>query len=104
MPQPKRYENPAQRQQAYRRRTAAARRAQLGARSLPPLPAIPTMPGRHRWKALLELAEWALETARDEMQEYYDDRSDAWQESDAGDSFDQSIQGLEPILDAIAAL
>lgn len=101
MPQPRCYENRALRQLAYRRRTAAARQAHLAAASLPPLPAIPTMPGHRRWEALVKLAQWALETARDEMQDYHDDRSEAWQESDAADTFNERIADVESALQAV---
>ncbi len=104
MPQPKRYENRALRQQAYRRRTAEARQTQLAARALPPLPAIPTMPGHRRWQALLGLGQWALETARDEMQDYHDDRSEAWQESEAADTINDRIAALDETIQSLEAL
>jgi hypothetical protein len=53
MPQARLYGSAAERQAAYRRRQAAARHSQLEARSLPPLPSLPTVPGHARWEALL---------------------------------------------------
>ena len=85
MPQPKLYLNRAAQQAAYRQRQATARRQQLAQRSLPQLPALPTVPGRHRWQALLELAQWATQTIVDERQDYFDERPEEWQDSDRGD-------------------
>lgn len=103
MPQPKQYENRAQRQAAYRRRRAQAHAAQLAARSLPTLPALPTMPGHRRWTALEQLAIWALQTDLEERHNYFDDRSEAWQESERAEAFQERIdileQALEPLLD-----
>lgn len=101
MPQPRCHENQAQRQQAYRQRSATARQQQLAARALPPLPALPAMPGHRRWRALFQLAHWALHAAGDEMQAYYDDRSETWQESDNAEALLEQIalveQALEPL-------
>src|SRR5579859_6251530 len=74
MPQQRRYEDNAAKQRAYRARQAQARREEQQAKGLPPAPPLPTLPGTARWQALLTQARLALETARDEMQAYYEDR------------------------------
>jgi hypothetical protein len=79
MPQPRRHQDNAAKQRAYRARRACSRRAEQQAKGLPPAPPLPTLPSRARWQALLTQARLALETARDEMQAYYEDRSEAWQ-------------------------
>ena len=56
MPTPRRYANPAQRQAAYRERLAEARKQELQAKGIPPMPAIPTMPGSRRWDAMNQQA------------------------------------------------
>lgn len=101
MPQPKKYQTDAHRQAAYRLRTEQARREQLSARSLPPLPAIPSMPGEVRWKAALRHAHTLLETTIVEMQDYYEDRSETWQESERGWSLAERIQALQDCLDSL---
>lgn len=104
MPQPKHYETNAQRQAAYRGRSLQARQAQLAARALPALPAVPTMPGHRRWAALIQLAQWALQSALDEMQDYHDERSEAWQESDRAEAFQERFSLLEQALEPLAEL
>lgn len=84
MPTPRRHTDQAARQKAYRERQEAARLAALAAKNLPPAPAIPTMPGEKRWAALTAQARAALETMQREMQDYYDERSETWQEGEKG--------------------
>lgn len=94
MPTPRQYNNNADRQKAYRERQQKAREAELQAKGLPAAPAIPTMPGTARWNALLEQALRAIETCSEEMQTYYDDRSEQWQESDKGQEFQERIEQI----------
>lgn len=82
MPQPRQHTDNAAKQRAYRARQADARRSEQQAKGLPPAPPLPTLPSHARWQALLAQARLYLETARDEMQAYYDDRSDTWQQGD----------------------
>ncbi len=99
MPTPQIYANPAEKQKAYRARQEAARRQLLQAKNLPPAPAIPTIPGEARWQALNAHAIAALQTIQSEMQAYYDDRSETWQESDKGEEFQERIDALSDRLD-----
>jgi hypothetical protein len=104
MPQPRRYEDQAARQRAYRARQAQARHDEQQAQGLPPAPALPTMPSRARWQALINRARLAVETARDEMQAYDDDRSDEWQQSDRATILAEHIDLLSTALDDLEAL
>ena len=42
---------------------------------------IAAMPGSARWKATIEAAEALLTQAAEEMDEYWEDRSETWKES-----------------------
>jgi hypothetical protein len=104
MPTPRRYANRAQQQTAYRQRQAQARQAEMQAKGLPPLPAIATMPGRPRWRAMIQQALLLLEAVQKEMDDYAQQRSDAWQESERAESFAERQQAVEEALDALQAL
>ncbi len=105
MPGPPRYfATNAERQRAYRHRRAEARRRELEAKGMPPLPTIPTLPGHARWRALIRQAVDLLQTAEEEMQDYYEARSEAWQESDRGDTFLERLQALQEAHSAVADL
>jgi hypothetical protein len=98
MPTPRKYASNAEKHRAYRERQKAARLQELQAKGLPPLPLIATMPGAARWTALQETARRALETMREEMQSYYDERSESWQESDKGEEMQRRIDALDSLL------
>ena len=104
MPQERRYPDNAAKQRAYRARQAQARCAEQQAKGLPPAPPLPTLPSRARWQALVTQAHLALETARDEMQAYYDDRSEAWQQGERAATLVEQIDQLDAVLAELAAL
>jgi hypothetical protein len=104
MPQQRRYADNAARQQAYRARQEQARRADLQAKGLPPVAPLPTLPSQARWQALISRARLALETARDEMQAYYDDRSETWQQGERAAALAEQIDQLEVVLAELDAL
>jgi hypothetical protein len=104
MPQPRQYVDAAAKQRAYRARQAQARREELQAKGVPPAPPLPTMPSRARWQALLAQARLSLETVRDEMQTYYDERSAAWQEGERAASLLDAIEQLEALINDVDAL
>jgi hypothetical protein len=104
MPQPRLYADHAARQRAYRVRQEQARRADQQERGLPPAPALPTLPSSARWHALITRAQVALETARDEMQAYADERSDAWQQSERAAALAEQIEQLGMVLDDLETL
>ena len=101
MPQPRLHESSAQRQAAYRQRVHQARQEQLTAHAWPPLPAWPTVPGQARWLALRVQAQWCLTHVTDEMQQYYEDRSEAWQESEKPVAFEARLAAVEAALQAL---
>lgn len=104
MPQPKIHASAAARQAAYRARTEQARQAALMAKGLPPLPVIPTLPGWPRWNAALTTAQELIACTLSEMQDYFDDRSESWQESDRGEEHQERIASVEAVLDAVGDL
>src|SRR5216683_8357206 len=98
MPQQRQHADAAAKQRAYRARQAQARRDELQARGLPPAPPIPTLRSRARWHALLDQARLSLARARDEMQAYYDDRSEAWQEGERAATLQERLDTLGQVL------
>jgi broad specificity phosphatase PhoE len=74
------------------------------AKGLPPAPAIPTMPSMARWKAPHEQARAALDTMQEEMQGYFDDRSEAWQEGEKGEAFQEILDRVEEARTAVEDL
>jgi hypothetical protein len=104
MPQPRKHATPAQRQAAYRARTEAARSAQLVERGLPSLPSIPTRPGTPRWNAALRYVMGMLTTVQTEMQDYFEDRSESWQEGERGEAHQERLTSVEAALDALSDL
>jgi hypothetical protein len=86
MPQQRKHKDHAARQAAYRARCADTRQQELQKRGLPHLPAIATLPGVPRWNAALQSVRQLLEQVCEEMQTYYEERSESWQESDRGES------------------
>jgi len=104
MPQPRKYGTPAQRQAAYRARTEQAQSAQLAQRGLPGLPSIPTMPGTPRWNATLRYVTAMLTTVQGEMQDYFEDRSQTWQEGQRGEEHQERIASVEALLEALSDL
>lgn len=104
MPQPKKHASPAERQAAYRTRCERARQNQASAKGLPSLPSLATMPGWSRWNATFQMAHALMDGAVSEMQEYFDDRSDTWQESERGEDHQERLASTEAVLDALAEL
>lgn len=94
----------AARQQRFRKRQAEARRREQQAKGLPALPAVSTMPGHSRWRALLLSAHLAVATAHEEMCAYYDARSEAWQEGEQGEQFAERQESVEAVLDSLSEL
>ena len=95
VPTPRKYESNAARQKAHRAGKAQAIKEQLAAKQFPGAAPIPTIPSMTRWKALHSNAQAALEAMQDEMQAYYDERSEQWQESDKGQHFQDLLDQTE---------
>lgn len=92
----------AQRQQRFRQRQALARRMEQQSKGLPALPAIPTMPGWARWNALLKSAWAQVEQVCEEMQAYYEARSEVWQESERAQTFAERQEQIEAVRSQLA--
>jgi hypothetical protein len=83
------------------------RATQLQAKSLPPLPplpALPSLPGQTRWCALLNQAQWALQTVSQEMEEYAAARSESWQEGERGEAFQERLEAVQEVLATVEEL
>jgi hypothetical protein len=104
MPQERKHQSAAHRQAAYRTRLEQARASQLRQCGLPALPAISTIPGTIRWNAMFSHVKQMLSTAQAEMADYYDDRSEVWQESDRGAEHLDRLTTVEALVEALAEL
>jgi hypothetical protein len=47
---------------------------------------------------------WVMDGAVSELRDYYDDRSQSWQESERGEEHQERIASVEAVLDAIDEL
>ena len=101
MPQPRKHNSPAARQAAYHKRCQERLANPLKQKGLPPLPAISTMPGWVRWQQAMSAIESQMTTVADEMQDYHDERSERWQESERAADFLQQIEDLRTALDLV---
>ena len=98
MPRPRQYETRAAQQAAYRKRRSCSEQELLAHKGLPPLPAIPTMPGNARWSATIKQAHLLLSQASAEMQTYHDERSQEWQDSSKAEELIARLERLEESL------
>jgi hypothetical protein len=102
MPQPRKHSSHAERQAAYRKRQAQTLSDLLQpAKSLPPLPAVSSIPGTTRWRQAMTAIEQQMRTIEAEMETYYDERSERWQGSDRGEDFQQRIEDLRAALELV---
>ena len=101
---PRKHPDNAARQAAYRARQANVRKAERQERGLPALPALPSLPGTARWRAAFGHAGQLLALIHEEMGAYFDDRSEAWQESDRGVDHQERMQALEELQSALEEL
>lgn len=95
LPQLRKYKTRSEQQAAYRLRVKRSLEELVSLKNLPSLPAVPTIPGTHRWRAMLASAQLMLETVAQEMIDYYEDRSQQWQESEKGDDFLMKHENLQ---------
>jgi len=93
MPTPRKYKSGAERQVAYRLR-CKEREATL---SYP----LPLTPGRKRWRAMLGRTLHLIEQAHEEMQDYYDGKSETWQDSERGEAFAETMEAVADIASQI---
>jgi murein L,D-transpeptidase YcbB/YkuD len=104
MPQPRRYTDQAARQRAYRTCLTQARHQEQEVKGLPAAAALSSLPSRARWQALLTQARHALQTAAEEMQAYYDDRSPAWQDGERAAALQEQLDALAQVLEDLDAV
>jgi hypothetical protein len=104
MPQQRKYNTNAARQEAYRARREQARQVALAAKGLPSLPTIASLPGWSRWNASFTAAHALIANSLSEMQDYFDDRSESWQESDRAQEHQERIASVEALLNALDEL
>lgn len=102
MPQPRKYNSHAERQAAYHKRRKQALAEHLQQKGLPTLPAVATIPGCTRWNQAISGVRQLIMTVEAEMESYYDDRSERWQESERGEEFQQKLDDLRNILESVA--
>jgi len=62
------------------------------------------MPGTRRWNAQMHLARVVLQEACQEMDAYYTDRTDTWQQGEKGEDLQERIQSIEDILDQLDSI
>jgi hypothetical protein len=53
---------------------------------------------------MLEYARTMVEAVKQEREDYYDERSETWQDSDKGADFQQDTEALDAVLDAMDGL
>ena len=104
MPTPKQHSTDAARQKAYRARVKQLHSQERNEKGLPPGSPIGSMPSLRRWQGLIELSHSSLCCVLDEMQSYYDDRSESWQENDRGEAFKERLELIETIVDEMSSL
>ena len=102
MPTPRKYPNAAARQVAYRQRLAAQGTVWDGNGACPPR--LAPLPGRRRWQALSRQALCLLQSVQEEMQEYYEQRTESWQESERGERHLEQQQALQELQSSLEEL
>ena len=76
----------------------------LAQKGLPPLPAIPTMPGSPRWRAMIQQASLLLSETVAEMQGYHDARSEHWQDSTKAEELLAKLEHVQAAIDELDAI
>lgn len=104
MPTPRKHDNQAARQRAYLERQKAARLAIAQTKNMPPVSGIATMPSAARWRALTGQAQTILQTIQTEMEDYRDERSEAWRDSEKCEAFQETIDRINEALESVAAI
>jgi hypothetical protein len=94
----------AARQKRFRERQQEARLREQQKKGLPRMPAITTMPGQARWRAALQSAHVLVAQVDDEMATYYAQRSESWQEGEAGVEFAERQEAVAVVLSGLEEL
>jgi hypothetical protein len=90
---------PAEKMKAYR-----ARLKQRALGQLPTAPILTNIPPEKRWKGSIDQAHTLLQTTREEMQSYFEERSEAWVESEKGEAFQERMDALDTLLEELNSL
>jgi hypothetical protein len=90
------------RQQRFRKRQQDVRRREQCEKGLPPMPKITAMPGSARWKATIEAAEALLSQAAEEMDDYWNERSETWQEGYVAEEHRQRKKRLTKMAETLS--
>ncbi len=98
MPQQRKHLTNSARQAAYRSRLELARQQELSERGLPALPPLASMPGTVRWNGAIRRCVALLTLVHEEMQGYFEERSEAWQESDRGVDHQERMAAIAQLL------
>ena len=101
MPTPRQYANNAAKQRAYRDRARLDRIRERREKGLPATPPIPTIPAQRRWDAMLLQAQATIEMAREEMEDYFNDRSETWQDGEKGEALNERMEDLDTIVSSL---
>lgn len=101
MPTPRKHESHSARQASYVARIRSAQEQALRAKGLPPLPAPPSIPGTARWIAALRHARALLTQSQDEIDDYANDRSDAWQDTERAETLTAARDAIQECIDMI---
>lgn len=104
MPQPKRHQSAAAKQRAYRQRLEAKFGASACPGQTPKASPVPLIPSTARWRSMREQAMGLLGILKTEMENYLADRSDNWQESEKGETFQEKLDLLQEALDVLASI
>ena len=81
-----------------------AQHALLESKGLPRLPAVPTIPGHTRWNAMIRTAYTLLTNAAEEMQDYYDDRSEEWQKGEKAEALIEKMEQIQEAAENVSLL
>lgn len=99
MPAARKYANAAEKQAAYRQRCAG--RKDVRREEMPWTGHVASAPGQRRWKAMTAGALSLLETAVAEMEIYYEERSERWQEGHRAEALSEMMESLSEIAAAL---
>ena len=99
MPTPRKHANNAERQAAYRSRRSLRSQSQL----ITQIPAsegsqVSSKPSYRQWRAKIVEARSLIESIKEQMELYYDERSEQWQQSEQGEKHSETMELIEEIV------
>jgi hypothetical protein len=99
MPRPRRHESNSQKQRAYREREKLALSSSM--QNLPKPSGLSAVPSAARWRLMKKQALTILRQLDLEMQNYWDARTEDWQQSEKGDAFQEWIDKVQDAVQAV---